>query len=554
MKKRVLEGLEPAAVLQYFEEICGIPHGSGNIQQISDYLVDFAKAQGLQYVQEPCGNVIIRAEATPGYEDKPGVILQGHMDMVAVKDADCTKDMEKEGLDIFLEAPSDGVAKKGDGGNVTDAAKKGDGGNVTGAAQKGDAATKLPFKGLVGARGTSLGGDDGIAIAMAMAVLADKTIPHPAIDFVATVNEETGMDGAIALDPAHVRERRLINLDSEDEGIFIAGCAGGATLRLRLPIEREDLPGADVYTITLSGLLGGHSGTEIHKNRANAILLMGRVLRSLPGVRLLFLDGGTKDNAIPVSAKAIVAIPTGFAAQGDANDTTTPGSGKTQGGAESTTAQNIDAAHETTLDISGITAELRNALAGKEDGLSITVEKHEGSMSRVGVLKADCQEKLLKLLAILPFGPAAMSTLPELVETSDNVGIIRTTEDMVEIATSVRSLIESEKQALIEKITTMSELCGATVSRNSEYPGWQYRMESPLRDLAVAAYREQYGEEPQVLTIHAGLECGLLLEKIPDLDAISMGPQMHDIHTTKERMDVASVERTWRLLLSILGK
>ena len=367
---------------------------------------------------------------------------------------------------------------------------------------------------------------------MAMAVLADKTIPHPAIDFVATVNEETGMDGAIALDPAHVRERRLINLDSEDEGIFIAGCAGGATLRLRLPIEREDLPGADVYTITLRGLLGGHSGTEIHKNRANAILLMGRVLRSLPGARLLFLDGGTKDNAIPVSAKAIVAIPTGFVAAQDTSG----------------------AQDETPLDVSGITAELHNALAGKEDGLSITVEKHEGSMSRVGVLKADCQEKLLKLLAILPFGPAAMSTLPELVETSDNVGIIRTTEDMVEIATSVRSLIESEKQALIEKITTMSELCGATVSRNSEYPGWQYRMESPLRDLAVAAYREQYGEEPQVLTIHAGLECGLLLEKIPDLDAISMGPQMHDIHTTKERMDVASVERTWRLLLSILGK
>lgn len=556
MKKRVLEGLEPAAVLQYFEEICGIPHGSGNIQQISDYLVDFAKAQGLQYVQEPCGNVIIRAEATPGYENKPGVILQGHMDMVAVKDADCTKDMEKEGLDIFLEMPADGAAQKVEGGNMTDATKKGDSGNVTGAAQKGDAATKLPFKGLVGARGTSLGGDDGIAIAMAMAVLADKTIPHPAIDFVATVNEETGMDGAIALDPAHVRERRLINLDSEDEGIFIAGCAGGATLRLRLPVEREDLPGADVYTITLSGLLGGHSGTEIHKNRANAILLMGRVLRSLPGVRLLFLDGGTKDNAIPVSVKAIVAIPTGFAAALDsAKNTAAQGDGKAKDGAKNAAAQDTSGAQdETPLDVSGITAELRNALAGKEDGLSITVEKHEGSMSRVGVLKADCQEKLLKLLAILPFGPAAMSTLPELVETSDNVGIIRTTEDMVEIATSVRSLIESEKQALIEKITTMSELCGATVSRNSEYPGWQYRMESPLRDLAVAAYREQYGEEPQVLTIHAGLECGLLLEKIPDLDAISMGPQMHDIHTTKERMDVASVERTWRLLLSILGK
>ena len=484
MEKRVLKGLEPAAVFQYFEEICGIPHGSGNIQQISDYLVEFAKKNGLAYVQEPCGNVIMHAPATPGYEKKPGVILQGHMDMVAVKDADCTKDMETEGLDLFIEEDPTGVATKG----------------------------------LVGARGTTLGGDDGIAIAMAMAVLADKTIPHPAIDFVATVNEETGMDGAIALDPANIRERQLINIDSEDEGIFIAGCAGGATLRLRLPIEREDLPGADVYTITLGGLQGGHSGTEIHKNRANAILLMGRVLRSLNGARLLFLDGGTKDNAIPVSAKAVVAVT----------------------GAD--------------LDLSAITAELQNAFAGKEDGLTITLEKFGGSMSRVGVLSEDCQEKLLNLLTILPFGPAAMSTLPELVETSDNVGIIRTTEDMVEIATSVRSLIESEKQALIEKISTMAELCGATVSRNSEYPGWQYRMDSPLRDLVVAAYREQYGEEPQVLTIHAGLECGLLLEKIPDLDAISMGPQMHDIHTTKERMDVASVERTWRLLKAILGK
>lgn len=513
MKKRILEGLEPASVFQYFEEICGIPHGSGNIRQISDYLVDFAKSHKLQYVQEPCGNVIMHSPATPGYEDVPGVILQGHMDMVAVKDADCAKNMETEGLDLFIEKTTpDGAAK----GETSEQKREG------GAANNG----------LVGARGTSLGGDDGIALALAMAVLSDPSIPHPAMDFIATVNEETGMDGAIELDPANVKERRLINLDSEDEGIFIAGCAGGATLRLRLPIEREDLPGADVYTITLSGLQGGHSGTEIHKNRANAILLMGRVLRSLPGVRLLFLDGGTKDNAIPVSAKAVVAVA-GTAQGGDyAQD----------GGA----AQN--------LDISAITAELQNALEGKEDGLSIMVEKHDGSMSRVGVLSVDCQEKLLKLLAILPFGPAAMSTLPELVETSDNVGIIRTTEDLVEIATSVRSLIESEKQALIEKISTMAELCGASVSRNSEYPGWQYRMDSPLRELAVSAYREQYGEEPQVLTIHAGLECGLLLEKIPDLDAISMGPQMHDIHTTKERMDIASVERTWRLLKSILGK
>ena len=486
MNQGILSAVAPANVMKYFEEICFIPHGSGNIGAISDWLVGFARKQGLRYVQEPCGNVIIYGDAAPGYENEPAIALQGHMDMVAVKDADCEIDMETEGLSLFVE------------------------------------------NGLIGARGTTLGGDDGIAIAYGLAVLSDRTIPHPPIMLVATVNEETGMDGAIAMDPANLTARRIINLDSEDEGIFIAGCAGGATLRLRMPLVREAT--ADkLYEVTLSGLQGGHSGTEISKNRSNAILLLARVVRELKkqGVRLVSINGGTKDNAIPNAAAAVVA-----------------------------------AAEKP--DVSEVFKELKNALSGKEEGLRIEVTEHtekactegcaSGGPKASDALSADCEERLLNLLTLLPYGPKAMSTLPGLVETSDNVGIIRVTAEQAEVAVSVRSLIESEKQNLCEQIGLLAGICGASVSRNSEYPGWQYRAESAIRDKAVAAYREMYGSEPKVETIHAGLECGLLIDKIPDLDAISMGPQMYDVHTTKERLSVESVQKTWELLLRILAK
>lgn len=476
MNQGILSAVAPANVMKYFEEICSIPHGSGNIGAISEWLVGFAREQGLRYVQEPCGNVIIYGDAAPGYENEPAIALQGHMDMVAVKDADCTIDMEREGLSLFIE------------------------------------------NGLIGARGTTLGGDDGIAIAYGLAVLSDRSIPHPPIMLVATVNEETGMDGAIAMDPANLTARRIINLDSEDEGIFIAGCAGGATLRLRMPLTRGKAAGK-LYEITLNGLQGGHSGTEISKNRSNAILLLARVVRELKkqGIRLVSINGGTKDNAIPNAATAVVAA-------------------------------------EKVPDITPVYSELKNALTGKEDGLQITVKEYAEEVSGAAVLSEDCEERLLNLLTILPYGPKAMSTLPGLVETSDNVGIIRVSAEQAEIAVSVRSLIESEKQALCEQIGLLAGLCGATVSRNSEYPGWQYRAESAIRDKAVAAYREMYGCEPKVETIHAGLECGLLIDKIPDLDAISMGPQMYDVHTTKERLSIESVQKTWELLLRILAK
>ncbi len=476
--KNVLREFEPKEVFGYFEQICGIPHGSGNIRAISDWLAAWAEEKGLRYVQEPCGNVIIYADATPGYESEPAIALQGHMDMVAVKDPDCAIDMEHEGLSLFVE------------------------------------------DGLIGARGTTLGGDDGIAIAYGMVALSDPSVSHPALTLVATVNEETGMDGAIEMDPSLLTARRLINLDSEEEGIFIAGCAGGLTLRLRMPLKREQSGDCGArFEICLEGLQGGHSGTEIAKNRSNAILLMARVVRDLKnqGVCLVSVNGGTKDNAIPNAATAVVAVPDGRKP-----------------------------------DVTAITKELKNALAGKEDGLTIRLSEAAGETP--GVLTSESEEKLLNLLTLLPFGPAAMSTLPELVETSDNVGIIRMDEKQAEIAVSVRSLIESEKKRLCEQICLLAKLCGAEVSRNSEYPGWQYRAKSAIRDKAVAAYRELYAVEPKVETIHAGLECGLLIDKIPDLDAISMGPLMYDVHTTKERLSVDSVQRTWELLKRILAK
>ncbi|MCR5531903.1 MAG: aminoacyl-histidine dipeptidase [Lachnospiraceae bacterium] len=473
MNSKILSGLTPEPVFRYFEEISRIPRGSGNTKAISDYLVAFAAEHGLRYVQEPCGNVIMYADATPGYEDEPGIVIQGHMDMVAVKDSDCEKDMAAEGLDLF----TDGT--------------------------------------LVGARGTSLGGDDGIALAYAMAVLSDPQIPHPQLDFIATIDEETGMDGAHAIDPAHIRGRRLLNLDSEEEGIFIVGCAGGATLRLHLPLRRERVSGR-CYAISVSGLQGGHSGTEIEKNRSNAILLLARVVRELKktqNIRLISITGGTKDNVIPPEATALIAAEA-------APDTTT------------------------------IEKQLKASLAGKEDGLKITVSEASASLE---ALTSASEEALLKLLSLLPFGVQAMSALQGLVETSDNVGIIRSSGDEAEIAVSVRSLFEAEKETLCEKIIAIAELMGATVTRNSEYPGWQYRAESPVRERSVEAYRKQYGKDPLVMTIHAGLECGLLLAKLPDLDAISMGPNIYHIHTTKERLDIASVQRTWELLLSVLS-
>ena len=488
----MFENLKPEKVFAFFEEICSIPHGSGNTKEISAYLQKFAYDRGLICVKENCGNVIIRKPATPGCESAPGVVLQGHMDMVAVKDADCTKDMEREGLSVAVTA---------DG--------------------------KYVF-----AKDTSLGGDDGIAIAYALAVLDSDDLVHPALELVATIDEETGMDGAKELCASDVEGRRLINIDTEDEGVLVVGCAGGLTQKSVFPIVRETVSGS-LLRIAVTGCRGGHSGTEIDKNRGNAILLLATLLDAMEvGAMLqpLWICGGEKDNAIPTSAEAVICV-------------------------------NEYERMEICRAFEKAQRRLLPAFRLQEPQVAMEVEETENGgefMIQEGsyrVMNAASVQNVLRFLLLVPFGVNAMCTEPAgLVETSNNVGVVRTEGDTVVVDTSVRSMVEVKKQLLAEKIALLTTLCGGHAERHSEYPGWQYRKESPLRDAWLEAYREQYGKEAEVQAIHAGLECGLILDLMPDMDAISFGPNILDIHTTAERMEIASVERTWKLLVRLLEK
>ena len=488
----MLEGLKPNKVWKYFEEICAIPHGSGNIGQISAYLRGFAEEHGLAYIAEPCGNVIIRKDATPGCEQAPAIVIQGHMDMVAVADEGCGKDMTKDGLDVAIS--EDGQ--------------------------------------FVYAKGTSLGGDDGIALAYGLAVLAADNLVHPAIELVATVDEETGMDGARELLAEDVRGRRWLNLDSEDEGVLLAGCAGGLTQKSSFSVSRDTVSG-DLLRIAVTGCRGGHSGTEIDKNRANAILLLALLIREMDCGKMLqplWIAGGEKDNAIPTSAEMVICV----------NDYE-----------RYEICRAFDRAERTLLP----------AFRRQEPDVAFVLEEtKEGGefMIREGsyrVMNPASVEKVLDFLLLVPFGVSAMSTEPKgLVETSNNVGIVRTIGDTVVVDSSVRSMVSIRKKQLGDKIALLTSLCGGIAERHSEYPGWEFRPESPLREAWVETYREVYGEEPVVQTIHAGLECGLIIEHMPETDAISFGPNIFDIHTTKERMEIASVERTWNLLVKLLER
>ncbi len=488
----MLESLKPNSVWKFFEEICAIPHGSGNTDAIRAYLQDFAKTRGLSCITEPCGNVIIKKPATAGCEAAPAVVLQGHMDMVAVKEPGCEKDMAKDGLTLVLS--EDGQ--------------------------------------FVSAEGTSLGGDDGIAIAYGLAVLDADDIAHPAIELVATVDEETGMDGARELVPDDIAGRRWLNLDSEDEGILLVGCAGGLTQKSSFPIVRETVSG-ELLKISVTGCKGGHSGTEIDKNRLNATLVLAALLDAMNCGKMLqplWIEGGEKDNAIPTTASMVICV----------NEYE-----------RLAVCRAFDLAERKLLDAyraqePGLTFLLEETTEGRE----FTIQ--EGSYR---VMNAASVENVLNFLLLVPFGVSAMSVEPAgLVETSDNVGIVRTIGETVVVDSSVRSMVEVKKQQLGDRIARLTALCGGIAERHSEYPGWRYREYSPLRDAWVATYREQYGAEPSVQTIHAGLECGLILEHMPETDAISFGPNIFDIHTTAERMEVASVERTWDLLVRLLAR
>lgn len=477
MEAKKLAGLEPASVFGFFEEICAIPHGSRNTKKISDFLVNFAKEQGLTYIQDEMGNVILFGEGTCGMENHEPVVLQGHMDMVCEKDADVTLDMAVEGLDLTHDGR------------------------------------------YIFAKGTTLGGDDGIALAYAMALLSDKSIAHPPLEIIITVDEEIGMLGADAIDVSMLKGRTLINLDSEDEGIFTVACAGGATATISLPVERRAVYGPCIR-LSVSGLQGGHSGAEIHKNRANANKLMGefmaRIQKLMP-LRLTSLAGGTKDNAIPRSCQATLV------------------------------AMGIHLER-----INDIAQEFQAEVRKQYDEPEALIQAFDVDALGGNSLTDESTAKVIGLLCAAPNGVQAWSQDMEgLVQTSLNLGVLKLGERLT-ATFSVRSSVNAEKEALLEKLRELTAFYEGAYSQMGEYPAWEYKKDSHLREVMVQVYKEMFGKEPKVLAIHAGLECGLLAEKMPGLDCVSIGPQMHDIHTSREKLDIASTARTWRFLLEVL--
>lgn len=479
----VLSNLEPASVFRSFEAICGIPHGSGNTKAISDYCVEFAKAHGLRYIQDQHNNIIIYKDGTPGYENSAPVMLQGHLDMVCEKEPDCDIHFETEGLRLKLE------------------------------------------DGVISAEGTTLGGDDGIAVAYGLAILAAEDIPHPPLEVVFTVDEEIGLLGAAALDCSHLNSRLLLNLDSEEEGYLLVSCAGGATATCRLPVERRQVTGQKAKLV-VTGLRGGHSGMEIIKNRANSNVLLGRLLYELDrelDYDLISVDGGSKDNAIPRETVAQLVI------------------NPEESGALSAFAAQWSAVFAKEYQVTDPDVKVQ-----------VVFEEAEGEFAAMG--ESD-KCTVISSLVLLPNGIQRMSSdIPDLVQTSLNLGILKTEEGEVSASFSVRSSMGSEKTALLHRLTALMGVLGGTLEVVGDYPAWEYKKDSPLRDLMIQVYEEQYGQPPVVQAIHAGVECGLLSDQLPGLDCVSFGPDMKDVHTTSERMDVASVQRVWKYLLEVLKR
>ena len=371
---------------------------------------------------------------------------------------------------------------------------------------------------------TSLGGDNGIAVAMILAILADDTLPHPPLEAVFTVDEEVGMDGAFALDCSDLKGKKLLNLDSEEEGIFTVSCAGGMRADCTLPGKREPLGGESCYAVTLSGLQGGHSGGDIDKGRGSANALMGRVLYSameqLSGLRLAAIQGGRFDNVICSRCDAVIAVPAGKEA-------------------------------ELEQFIRGFDATLKNEYAGCDAGVTLECAKTEAASA----VSAETTSVMLHTLLALPHGVEEMSAdFPGLVQTSLNMGILTTGETAVHLSSSVRSSVESQKQMLLQRIACLTAELGGETSARGEYPGWAYLPDSPLRDLMVEVFTDQYGYEPKVEAIHAGLECGLFSAKLPGLDCVSFGPDLKEIHTFREKMSISSVQRVWKMLVELLRR
>lgn len=478
---RVLENLKPEKVFYYFEEICSIPHGSGNLDKISSYLANFAAERGLFHIRDASNNVIIVKEATAGYEEVAPIILQGHMDMVAVKTNDAQIDLENDALKLAV-----------DGDNIY-------------------------------AEGTSLGGDDGIAVAYILALLDSQDIAHPRIEAVITTDEEIGMEGATAIDLSMLKAKRMLNIDSEEEGILLTSCAGGMRTDCHIPVKMEAGSEGICLEIRAGGLLGGHSGTEINKEHTNAIKLLGITLKQIQEkvpFQLVQITGGEKDNAIPREACAVVRL-----------------------------AENAKECF--VKEVNRIEKEEQNETKSKEKDLFLRVT--ETNIISKRSFDIESTQRILSFLTLLPNGVMAMSAdIAGLVETSLNVGILKTTDTEVVASTAIRSAIETAKYKVFLQVDTLTKLLGGYTETHGVYPGWQFDPDSKLRADMMRIYQEMFGKEAKVEALHAGLECGIMISKIPGLDCVSYGPNIYDIHTTKERLSISSTARMWEYLLEIL--
>lgn len=480
----VLDGLQPERVFYFFEEISRIPHGSGNTRAISDYLKAFAEERGLFCRQDELGNIVVIREAAPEREEEAPYILQAHMDMVAVSAPGVQIDMKKEPLRLKVE------------------------------------------DGRIFAEGTSLGGDDGIGVAYCLALLDDREHSFPRLEVVLTVDEETGMEGATEIDLSMLRGRRMINLDQEEEGIFVTGCAGGARVDVEMPMEREKAPGEGyrLMEFRVTGLAGGHSGMEIGKGLGNAIWLLGSLLGGISlrfAVRLVRMKGGLADNAIPREAEAALLVR-----EADVPEILSYAEAEEQ--------------------------RIRAELQEKDPGFTLEELCHNGTVSEP-VYTEKATKDAFACLCKLPNGVIAMSKDMEgLVETSLNLGILSLQEDCLRLQYAVRSSVDQDKEELCRHMRQIAERAGAKAVVRNAYPGWAYRKESPLRDELVKIYERMYGEKPVLEAIHAGLECGILMGKIPELDCVSIGPDLENVHTAEESMSIKSVGRVWKYLLEVL--
>lgn len=477
---RVLEHIYPERVFYYFEELAKIPHGSRNTKGISDYLAAFARDHGLWWKQDELNNIIIVKEASEGYEFVGPVILQGHMDMVCEKEEGCEIDFARDGLTLFID---------------------------------GD---------FVRARGTTLGGDDGIAVAYALALLEAEGLAHPKLEVVITVDEEIGMLGAYGIDLSTLTGRTMLNIDSDEEGHFLTSCAGGMCVKASIPVKRTVMSGQKL-ALSVTGLLGGHSGAEIHKEHGNADILMGRVLsvlRAQVPFGILSLAGGLMDNAIPRFCSCEILVK----------------------------EENVNQIKRMVDDLQ---ASLRKEFMVSDPEVSLLCE--EKGIAKAEVLEDAFADKIIFYLRTVPNGVLHRSqAMPELVETSLNLGIMELAEDALHTQTSVRSSVGTRKEDVKNRIESIVRVIGGTVDIEGDYPAWEYQENSPLRERISRVYSRQYGEEPVFEAIHAGLECGLFSAKLPGLDCVSFGPWNYDIHTPKERLSISSTARVWDFIVELL--